>query len=178
MPRRRSRISAKRNASQLARAPGAARASSACASSFPALISRSMAASNCSASKTSNQAKPREFARGELFNGFLDVFGGGQVGDIALARGTEKMCRARQRKVLRRSVRIIGGIRFAIPPYELKIDRAQIFASLTVCKQLRGHSQCRLRLSFRHPTVVFPKSAYIPVVACAAYKQFEGSNYG
>jgi hypothetical protein len=29
-------------------------------------------------------AKPPELARGELFNGFLDVFGGGHVRDIAL----------------------------------------------------------------------------------------------
>ena len=39
-------------------------------------------------------AKPRERARGELFNGFLDVFGGGHVEDVALARGTEKVRRA------------------------------------------------------------------------------------
>jgi hypothetical protein len=38
-------------------------------------------------------AKPCELARGELFNGFLDIFGGGYVGDIALARGTEKKVR-------------------------------------------------------------------------------------
>ena len=31
-------------------------------------------------------AKPPELARGELFNGFLDVFGGGHVDDIAFAR--------------------------------------------------------------------------------------------
>ena len=28
-------------------------------------------------------AKPREFSRGELFNGLLNVFGGGHASDIA-----------------------------------------------------------------------------------------------
>ena len=32
-------------------------------------------------------AKPRQLARGKLFNGFFDVFGGGHAEDIALTRG-------------------------------------------------------------------------------------------
>ena len=35
-------------------------------------------------------AKPRQFARGKLFDGFLDVFGGGHVGNIAVAPVTGK----------------------------------------------------------------------------------------
>ena len=31
------------------------------------------------------RAKPRQLARRELFDSFLDVFGGGHVGDIAFA---------------------------------------------------------------------------------------------
>jgi hypothetical protein len=36
------------------------------------------------------RAKPRQLARGKLFDGFLDVFGGGHVKDIALGRDAEK----------------------------------------------------------------------------------------
>ena len=32
------------------------------------------------------RTKPRQLARGELFDGFLDVFGGGHLGDIASTR--------------------------------------------------------------------------------------------
>ena len=35
-------------------------------------------------------AKPRELARGELFDGFLDIFDGGQVDHIGFARCAEK----------------------------------------------------------------------------------------
>jgi hypothetical protein len=36
------------------------------------------------------RAKARKLARGELFDGFLDAFGGGHVGNIAFALSTEK----------------------------------------------------------------------------------------
>jgi hypothetical protein len=36
------------------------------------------------------RAKPRQLARGELFNGFFNVFGGGHAEDIAVARGDAK----------------------------------------------------------------------------------------
>jgi hypothetical protein len=34
------------------------------------------------------RAKPRQLAWGKLFNGFLDIFGGGHVGDIAISCDT------------------------------------------------------------------------------------------
>ena len=36
------------------------------------------------------RAKPRQLARGELFDGFLDVFGGGPVGGIAFSRDRKR----------------------------------------------------------------------------------------
>jgi hypothetical protein len=36
------------------------------------------------------RAKPRQLTRRKLFDGFLDVFGGGHGGDIAFARGDAK----------------------------------------------------------------------------------------
>jgi hypothetical protein len=36
------------------------------------------------------RAKACQLARGKLFDGLFDVFGGGHAGDIAFARGTEK----------------------------------------------------------------------------------------
>ena len=36
------------------------------------------------------RTKPRQLARGKLFDGFLDVFGGGHVGNIAVAPVTGK----------------------------------------------------------------------------------------
>ena len=35
-------------------------------------------------------AKPRKLARGKLFDGFLDVFGGGPVGGIAFSRDRKR----------------------------------------------------------------------------------------
>jgi hypothetical protein len=49
---------------------------------LPAWASRSIAASNRSASNTSNHARNR--ARGKLFNGFLDVFGSGHPENISV----------------------------------------------------------------------------------------------
>jgi hypothetical protein len=34
------------------------------------------------------RTKPCKLARGKLFDGFLDVFGGGHIGDIAFSRDT------------------------------------------------------------------------------------------
>ena len=36
------------------------------------------------------RAKPHQLARGKLLDGFLNVFGSGHAGDIALGRGAEK----------------------------------------------------------------------------------------
>ena len=36
------------------------------------------------------RAKPRQFARGKLFDGFFDVFGGGHAQDIAFVSGDAK----------------------------------------------------------------------------------------
>ena len=44
------------------------------------------------------RAKPRELARGKLFDGSLDVFGGGHTENIALARGDAKAMPARAGK--------------------------------------------------------------------------------
>ena len=84
----------KRNASQLARAPGTVRGKSfirvriKLASSGVPLNGR---VELLRVEDLEPRAKPRELARSKLFDGFLDVFGGGHVGDIALARGTEKV---------------------------------------------------------------------------------------
>ena len=90
MPRRRSRTSVKRNASQVARASGAVRGEGfvrvrikLAGADIP--LDRSVELLRVEGLEP--DAKPCELARGELFNGFLDFFGGGHVGDIAFARG-------------------------------------------------------------------------------------------
>ena len=79
----------KRNASQVARAPGAVRGKGfirvrvkLAGTGVP--LNRSVELLRVEGLEP--DAKPRELARGELFDGFLDVFGGGDVDDIAFAR--------------------------------------------------------------------------------------------
>jgi hypothetical protein len=90
MPRRRSRISVKRNVSQVARAPGAVRGKGFIRVRIKLAGSGVPLNGGVELLRVESLepgAKPRELARGELFNGFLDVFGGGHVPDIAFARG-------------------------------------------------------------------------------------------
>jgi hypothetical protein len=83
----------KQNASQLAGAPGAVRGESffrmRIKLSGPSVPFNSSVKLLC-VEGLEPCAKPRQLARGKLFDGFLDVFGGGHDRDIALARGVEK----------------------------------------------------------------------------------------
>jgi len=83
----------KQNASQFAGAPGAVRGESFFRMRIK--LAGTYVSLNCGVKPLRVEglepcAKPRQLARGKLFNGFFDVFGGGHVGDIALGRGTEK----------------------------------------------------------------------------------------
>jgi len=85
MPGRRSRISVKRNASQVARVRGKG-----LIRVRIKLAGRNVPL-NCGVELRRVEglepgAKPRELARGELFNGFLDVFGSGHINYIAFGR--------------------------------------------------------------------------------------------
>src|SRR3982074_3748536 len=100
MLRRRSRISAKRNASQLARPPGAVRGKGFIRVRIKLAgvgVPLNPAVELLRVEDLEPGAKPREVARGELFNGSLDIFGGGHAEDIG--RYSEAY--------LRRPVRII-----------------------------------------------------------------------
>jgi hypothetical protein len=93
MPRRRSRISMKRNASQVARAPGAVRGKGLIRGRIK--LAGTDVPLNCRVELRRVEglepgAKPRELARGELFNGFLDVFGSGYINCIAFGREAVK----------------------------------------------------------------------------------------
>jgi hypothetical protein len=54
-----------------------------------------MAASNVARQCFEPCAKTRELARGKLFDGFLDIFGGGHTENITFARGDAKAMAAR-----------------------------------------------------------------------------------
>jgi hypothetical protein len=89
MPRRRSRISVKRNASQVARAPGAVRGKSFVRMPIKLAgtdIPLDGGVELLRIEYLKPRTKPRKLARGELFNGFLDVFGGGHRQHIAFMR--------------------------------------------------------------------------------------------
>ena len=80
----------KRNASQVARAPGAVRGKGFICERVKlagADIPLDGRVELLRVEDLEPGTKPRELARGELLNGFLDVFGSGHVGDIAFARG-------------------------------------------------------------------------------------------
>src|SRR5260370_25340818 len=97
MPRRRPKTSAKRNASQLARAPGAVRGKGFIRMRIElagAGVPLNGGVELLRVEDLEPGAKPRQLARGDLLNGFLDVLRGGHVGDIALARRMEKGRRA------------------------------------------------------------------------------------
>src|SRR3984893_1721574 len=85
--RRRSRISVKRNASQLARTPGAVRGQGFIRmriklAGLGVALDRGVKLPRIEFLEP--RAKPRQLARGKLFDGFLDVFCGGHAGDIAV----------------------------------------------------------------------------------------------
>jgi hypothetical protein len=89
MPRTRSRIWVKRNASQVARAPGTVRGKG----FFRVRIKLASAdiplnggVELLSVEYLEPRTKPRKLARGKLFDRFFNVFGGGHVRDIAFAR--------------------------------------------------------------------------------------------
>jgi len=83
----------KRNASQVARAPGAVRGEELLPHghpSLPALMSRSIAASNGQRRRPRTRHESVPARAGKLLDGFLDVFGGGHVGNIAFVPVMEK----------------------------------------------------------------------------------------
>jgi hypothetical protein len=59
-----------------------------------------------------------------LLDGLFDVFGGGHDRDIAFRRGAEKGGGRNSKRVRPIHPWLIGGIRCAIPPYELHGRRA------------------------------------------------------
>ena len=82
-------MSVTRNASQVARAPGAMGGKSFVRERIKlagADIPLNRGVELLRVEGLEPGTKPRELARGELFNGFLDVFGSGHVEDIAFAR--------------------------------------------------------------------------------------------
>jgi hypothetical protein len=92
-PRRRSVISVKRNASQLARAPGAVRGKSFIGMGIKLAGERVPLNGGVELRRIEGlepRAKARQFARGKLLDGFFDVFGGGHVANIAFALSAEK----------------------------------------------------------------------------------------
>src|SRR5258708_24010776 len=89
MPRRQARISGKRNASQVARAPGWVRGKGLIRVRIK--LAGMDVPLNCGVELRGVEglepgAKPRELARGELFNGFLDVFCSGHINYVAFGR--------------------------------------------------------------------------------------------
>jgi hypothetical protein len=83
----------RRNASQLPGAPGAVRGESLFRKRIKpagARIPFNGSVEPLRVEGLKPRAKPRQLARGKLFDGFLDVFGGGHGSDIALGRGVEK----------------------------------------------------------------------------------------
>jgi hypothetical protein len=86
-------FSVKRNASQLAGAPGAVRRESFFRMRIKlagVLVPLNGGIELRGIKGLEPCAKPRQLARGKLFDGFFDVFGGGHVRDIAFAPGWEK----------------------------------------------------------------------------------------
>jgi hypothetical protein len=83
----------KRNASQFARVPGAVRGerffrlrielASMC-------IPLNRGVKSLGVKDLEPGAKPRQLAGGELFDGFLDIFGGGHITNVAFASGDAK----------------------------------------------------------------------------------------
>ena len=93
MPRRQPRILEKRNASQVARAPGAVVSKGfvrMCIKLAGARVPLNGSIELRRVEGLEPRTKPREFARAELFDGLFDVFGGGHDRDIAFGRGAEK----------------------------------------------------------------------------------------
>ena len=89
----RSRISVKRNVSQVARTPGAVRGKSLFRMRIKlagAAIPLNRGVELLRIEGLEPGAKTRQLAGGKLFDGFLDVFGRGHVGNIASAPVTEK----------------------------------------------------------------------------------------
>ena len=83
----------KQNASQVARAPGAVRGESFFRmdikfSGADVPLNRGVELAGVEGFEPGTKA--RQLARGKLFDGFLDVFGGGHVGNIAFTLDTEK----------------------------------------------------------------------------------------
>src|ERR1700692_1536292 len=88
-PRRPSRISGKQNASQVARAPGAVRGKSFFRMRIELAgtgVTLDGGVEPLSVEGLEPRAKPRQLARGKLFDGLFDVFCVGHVRDIAFAR--------------------------------------------------------------------------------------------
>jgi hypothetical protein len=86
-------FSVKRNASQFAGAPGAVRRERffrMCIKLASARVPLNGSVELCGVEDFKPRTKPRQLARGKLFDGFLDVFGGGHVKDIALGRDAAK----------------------------------------------------------------------------------------
>ena len=86
-------MSVTRNASQVARAPGAMGGKSFVRERIKlagADIPRNGGIKLLRVECFKPRAKACKLARGKLFDGFFDVFCGGHVGDIAVAQGTEK----------------------------------------------------------------------------------------
>jgi hypothetical protein len=89
MLRGRSRILVKRNASQVARAPGAVRGKGLIRVRIKLAgvdVPLNGGVELRRVESLEPDAKPRELARGKLFNGFLDVFGSGHINYIAFGR--------------------------------------------------------------------------------------------
>ena len=83
----------KRNASQIARLPGAVRGESLFSLRIKLAGARVPLNGSIELRRVEGlepRTKPRELARAELFDGFLDVFGGGHDRQIAFGRGAEK----------------------------------------------------------------------------------------
>ena len=83
----------KRNASQVERAPGAVRGKGFIRMRVKlagADIPLNGGVESLCVKHLEPGAKPRKLARGKLFDGFLDVFGGGHVRDIAFARDRKR----------------------------------------------------------------------------------------
>jgi hypothetical protein len=86
-------FSVKRNASQFAGAPGAVRGERffrMCIKLASARVRLDGSVELRGVEGFKPRAKPRQLARGKLFDGFLNVFGGSHVKDIALGRDAEK----------------------------------------------------------------------------------------
>src|ERR1700730_2606030 len=91
--RRRARMSATRNGSQVARAPGTMGGKSFVRERIKlagADIPRNGGIKLLRVECFNTRAKACKLARGRLFDRVFDVFCGGHVGDIAFAQGTEK----------------------------------------------------------------------------------------